>query len=237
MADPEPGGVAPIWRTSASRARQIVVSGGAEATVRVWDLESGESLHQQLRGHDGDVNTLALGELRGRAIVASGGDDRTVRLWDLASGESLGAALLGHRRKVRAVAIGEFGGRPLVVSGSDDNTGTPEPVTAGAPASSMPSPGPGPSMRPGVQPPSREARREPWWPTALVGLLFSVMLLRGLVLVVFAVRDPADLVNPPSPSRHAHGVVIRVDTVTCGSGSNKGTCHHPVVRFVTAARG
>jgi hypothetical protein len=443
MADPEPGGVSPIRRTSASRARQIVVSGGAEATVRVWDLESAEPLHQLLRGHDGDVNTLALGELRGRAVVASGGDDRTVRLWGLASGESLGAALLGHRRKVRAVAIGELGGRPLVVSGSDDNTvrvwdldsrrllyepltghhgnvtaiavgelrgraiavsgsedftlrvwdleagrplrvlrghkgfvhavalgelgeqpiavsggddktvrvwdlenarpmgeplvghkgwvnavavGTigdqpvavsggddntvrtwdlsaggplgrplrhdrgvnavamgelqgapppasgqthrdtdepaawrvatdrrqdtetapepgaagpcpsPEPVTAGAPASSMPSPGPGPSMRPGVQPPSREARREPWWPTALFGLLFSVMLLGGLVLVVFAGRDLADLVNPPSSSRHANGVVIRVDTVTCGSGSNKHTCHNPVVRFVTARK-
>jgi hypothetical protein len=98
------------------------VSGGDDATVRVWELESRELLHQPLRGHDGDVNALALGELHGRAIVASGGNDRTVRLWDLVSGESLGAALQGHRRKVRAVAIGEFRGRPIVVSGSDDNT-------------------------------------------------------------------------------------------------------------------
>ncbi len=52
--------------------------------------------------------------------------------------------------------------------------------------------------------------------------------------MVFAVRDLVDLVNPPSSNRHADGVVIRVDTATCGSGSHTHTCHHPVVRFVTA---
>jgi len=98
------------------------VSGGNDAAVRVWDLESGELLHQPLTGHDGDVNALALGESHGRAVVASGGNDGTVRLWDPVSGESLGAALQGHRRKVRAVAIGELRGRPIVVSGSNDNT-------------------------------------------------------------------------------------------------------------------
>jgi hypothetical protein len=49
MADPEPGDVSPIWRTPVSSARLIVVSGGNDATVRMWDLESGELLHQPLR--------------------------------------------------------------------------------------------------------------------------------------------------------------------------------------------
>jgi len=490
MAHPEPGDVSPIRRPPASSARPVVVSGGDDA-VRVWDLESGELLHQPLTGHDGNVNALALGELHGRAIVASGGNDRTVRLWDLVSGESLGAALQGHRRKVRAVAIGEVRGRPIVVSGSNDNTvrvwdldagrllyeplaghhgnvtavavgelrgraiavsgsedftlrmwdleagrplgtlqghkgfvhtvalgelggrpiavsggddktvrvwaldtggalgrplrghrgwvnavaagtiggrpiavsggddgtvrtwdleqagplgeplaghegwvnavavaavgdrpiavsggddttvrtwdlsagrplgwplrhdrgvnavavgelqggpprasgetrrdtdepaawrvapdarrnedtapepgvaepgvadpcASPESVTAGTSTSPVPSPRRAPSMRPGVRPPRRGARRESRWPSALVGVLFSFMLLGGLVLAGFAVRDFADLVNPPSSNRHADGVVIRVDTVTCGSSSHRSICHHPVVRFVTA---
>jgi len=89
-------------------------------------------------------------------------------------------------------------------------------------------------MRPGVQPPGREARRESGSPSALAGLLFSIMLLGGLVLVLFGARDLVDLVNSPSSNRHADGVVIRVDTVTCGSGSNSRRCYRPVVRFVTA---
>jgi len=89
-------------------------------------------------------------------------------------------------------------------------------------------------MRPGVKPPRRKARRESGSPSGLVGLLFSLVLLGGLVLVLFAVRDLADLVNSPSSNRHADGVVIRVDTVTCGSGSHRSMCRQPVVRFVTA---
>src|SRR5262249_53021603 len=123
MAHPKPRDVSPIGDTPTSGARPIGVSGRVDATVRVGDLESRELLHQPLRGHDGGVNALALGELRGRAVVASGGNDRTVRLWDLVSGESVGAALQGHRRKVRAGAVGEGDGRPIVGSGSNDDTG------------------------------------------------------------------------------------------------------------------
>ena len=52
--------------------------------------------------------------------------------------------------------------------------------------------------------------------------------------MVLGVRDLVDLVNSPSSYRHAHGEVIRVDTVRCGSGSKSRTCNKPVVRFVTA---
>jgi WD40 repeat protein len=38
---------------------------------------------------------------------------------------------------------------------------------------------------------------------------------------VAAVRDRQDILRPPSSSRRADGVVIDLDVVTCGSGSNK----------------
>jgi hypothetical protein len=60
------------------------------------------------------------------------------------------------------------------------------------------------------------------------------MVLLGLVVVVVVVRDLVDIVHPPSSSRRADGVVIDLDIETCGSGSKKTTCYHPVVRFVTA---
>jgi WD40 repeat protein len=242
--------------------RLIAVSGGIDQTVRVWDLEKAGPLGEPLAGHEGWVSAVAVGTIGDRSIAVSGGDDNTVRTWDLSAGGPLGRPLR-HPRGVNAVAVGELQGGPPPASGEthrdtdepaawrvatdrrrDEETApkpgvadpstSPESVTAGASASSMPSPKRGALMRPGVQPPGREARREPRWPSALVGLVFSVMLLGGLVLVVFAVRDLMDLVNSPSSNRRADGVVIRVEDVTCGSGSNKSTCHYPVVRFVTA---
>ena len=59
------------------------------------------------------------------------------------------------------------------------------------------------------------------------------MVLLGLVLVV-VVRDLVDIVHPPSSSRRADGVVIDLAVRSCGSGSNRTTCYHPAVRFVTA---
>jgi hypothetical protein len=242
--------------------RQIAVSGGDDKTVRVWDLEKAGPVGEPLAGHEGWVNAVAVGTIGDRSIAVSGGDDNTVRTWDLSAGGPLGWPLR-HDRGVNAVAVGELQGGPPPASGEthrdtdepaawrvdpdrrrDEETAlkpglagastSPESVTAGASTSPMPSPKPGPSMRPGVQPPRREARRKSGSPSALVGLLFSLVLLGGLVLVLFAVRDLADLVNSPSSNRHADGVVIRVGTVTCGSGSHRSMCRQPVVRFVTA---
>ena len=45
---PEPEDVSPVWRSPASSARPIVVHGGEDAVVRVWDPESRELLHPPL---------------------------------------------------------------------------------------------------------------------------------------------------------------------------------------------
>jgi WD40 repeat protein len=101
--------------------RPVVVSGGDDQTVRVWDLASGQSVGEPLTGHTGSVRGVAVAELRGRPVVVSGGD-LTVRVWDLATGKPVGEPFTGHTGSVRAVAVGELRGRPVVVSGSDDAT-------------------------------------------------------------------------------------------------------------------
>jgi Protein of unknown function (DUF3592) len=74
--------------------------------------------------------------------------------------------------------------------------------------------------------------RKPRW-----GLLVASIgvLLLGVGLVVVGVHDLVDNLRPPSAaSRRADGVVIRIESVTGGSGAERRTTYHPVVRFETA---
>ena len=61
--------------------RPVIVSGGDDGTVRVWDLASDAPRCEPLRGHTGLVSSVVLGELDGRPVIVSGGRDATVRVW------------------------------------------------------------------------------------------------------------------------------------------------------------
>ncbi|SCL68141.1 WD domain-containing protein, G-beta repeat-containing protein [Micromonospora citrea] len=65
--------------------RPVVVTGGADGSVRVWDLSDGRALGAPLTGHRDSVRKVVTGTLRGRPVAVSAGDDRTVRVWDLAA--------------------------------------------------------------------------------------------------------------------------------------------------------
>ncbi|GAA5941939.1 F-box/WD repeat-containing protein [Sporobolomyces koalae] len=92
----------------------IVVSGGCDREVRVWDVETGKCLHT-LRGHTSTVRCMRV--LDGRPIAVSGSRDSTLRVWDIEKGECL-HLLSGHTHSVRCI---EVSGNK-VVSGSYDAT-------------------------------------------------------------------------------------------------------------------
>ena len=108
--------------------RPVVVSGGEDGAVRVWELATGTRVAAfahipGVRGvaafaHIRGVAAMAVAELDGRPLVVSGGGsgDETVRVWDLASGMQV-AAFTGHSQGVAAVAAAELDGRPVVVTG------------------------------------------------------------------------------------------------------------------------
>ncbi len=88
------------------------VSGGWDRTLRVWDLESGQTV-RTLEGHTSVVNAVAITPDGNRIISASW--DRTLRLWNLESGKTV-RILKGHTDGVTAVAITTDGRRAVSAS-------------------------------------------------------------------------------------------------------------------------
>ena len=102
--------------------RPVIVSGGADGTMRGWDLQTGEPVLELVADHRGEVYAVAVGERDRRPVIVSGGADGTIRVWDLQTGEPVLDPLTGHDGKVYAVAVGERDGRPVIVSGGADST-------------------------------------------------------------------------------------------------------------------
>ncbi|PGH15737.1 hypothetical protein AJ80_05445 [Polytolypa hystricis UAMH7299] len=89
----------------------LLVSGGCDRDVRVWNMATGGSIHK-LRGHTSTVRCLKMSN---PTTAISGSRDTTLRIWDLATGVCRNV-LVGHQASVRCLAIhGD-----LVVSGSYD---------------------------------------------------------------------------------------------------------------------
>jgi WD40 repeat protein len=105
--------------TAGPKAEPVVVSGGADGTVRVWAARTGWPvlcLDRYTSGHTDLVTVVALGTVGGHAVVASGGYDRTLRLWDLDTGRPRWR-MATPTSTVYALAIGDA---VLVTGGLDD---------------------------------------------------------------------------------------------------------------------
>ena len=73
--------------------RDIIVSGSADGTVRVWDAVTGALAWPAMTSW---VNAVAVGRAGDRDIIVSGSADGTVRVWDAVTGSPVGAPLAGH---------------------------------------------------------------------------------------------------------------------------------------------
>ena len=72
-----------VRQLAATRDNRLLVSGGADGSLRIWDLAAG-LLRRTIYAHGGAVQALAL-DPRGE-LAASAGEDRYVRIWRLADG-------------------------------------------------------------------------------------------------------------------------------------------------------
>jgi WD40 repeat protein len=81
---------------------RLAVTGGFDATVRLWEVPSGREVGQPMR-HEGVVVTASFSR-DGTRLVTGGTRDRTARLWDVATGLPL-APPLEHDGDVWSVAM------------------------------------------------------------------------------------------------------------------------------------
>lgn len=96
--------------------RRIIISGGADKLVKVWD-ERRRRLIRSLEGHTDDVRAVAIDARTD--LVASGSNDKGVLVWSLANGEKL-RSLSGHTDRVLGVAFAPNG--RMLASASADGT-------------------------------------------------------------------------------------------------------------------
>ncbi|MGL4553142.1 MAG: WD40 repeat domain-containing protein, partial [Gemmataceae bacterium] len=85
------GHAGPVQAVAMSGNGAVLVSGGEDRTVRVWDVTSGQCIHV-LQGHQAAVERLALTPDGSRAVSSARteGRDASWRLWDLNDGVCLG---------------------------------------------------------------------------------------------------------------------------------------------------
>jgi len=93
----------------------VVVSGGEDGTVRIWNARD-RNQRAICTGHTGWVDAVAVSARN--ALIASAGEDGSIRLWDVASGEPRDV-LRGHAARIRSLAVDRAGDR--LVSGGEDN--------------------------------------------------------------------------------------------------------------------
>jgi WD40 repeat protein len=100
-----------VWCVAITRDG-LAASGGADRTVRIWDLKAAEQV-RCLRGHAGEVHCLAFA---GTDRLVSGSYDTTVRVWDVHSGAPL-RRLEGHNFLVEDLSVSRDGRRLLTADG------------------------------------------------------------------------------------------------------------------------
>ncbi|CCG82855.1 U3 snoRNP-associated protein Utp13 [Taphrina deformans PYCC 5710] len=108
----------PVISIETDSTSTLVATGGAEGTVKVWDIRGGFVTHN-FKGHGGVISALRFYGRAGSRTwrLASGADDCKIRVWDLVSSKCL-ATLDNHSSVIRGLDFSDDGN--TLISGSRD---------------------------------------------------------------------------------------------------------------------
>mmetsp|Transcript_12867 Transcript_12867/g.18988 ORF Transcript_12867/g.18988 Transcript_12867/m.18988 type:complete len:1186 (-) Transcript_12867:96-3653(-) len=109
---------APVLAMDYDPTGTLVVSGSADRSARVWDVERGYCTHH-FSGHTGLVLAARFHPDPQRLMVVTGSEDATVRVWDLGQQESCVGVLRDHLSAVTSLAFAGPRAHTLVTAGRD----------------------------------------------------------------------------------------------------------------------
>jgi WD40 repeat protein len=107
----------PVRDIAFSPDGKTLASGGMDNAIRLWDVATGKTIGDPLRGHEWWVMSVAFSP-DGKTL-ASGSMDQTIRFWDVATGNAIGDPLRGHEDGISSVAFSPDG--KTLASGGMDN--------------------------------------------------------------------------------------------------------------------
>ena len=107
-----------VWSLAITPNGQMIISGGQDATIRLWDFSSGKEVHKFI-GHEGPVYNMAIMQ-DGKYLVSIADKDLAVKIWDLESKELI-SSLAPNSAHVTAVAVSPDQ-RYIVTGGADGFT-------------------------------------------------------------------------------------------------------------------
>ncbi|KOX75516.1 Lissencephaly-1 like protein [Melipona quadrifasciata] len=108
---------APINRVIFHPVFSLIVSASEDATIKVWDFESGE-FERTLKGHTDSVQDVSF-DVSGKLLVSCSAD-MSIKLWDFHQSFACVKTMHGHDHSVSSVAFVPQG--DFVVSASRDKT-------------------------------------------------------------------------------------------------------------------
>ncbi len=104
-----------VWSLAITPNGQMIVSGGQDATIRLWDFASGKEVHKFI-GHEGPVYNMAIMQ-DGKHLVSVADKDLAVKIWNIENHE-LVSSLAPNSAHVTAVAISPD--QRFIITGGED---------------------------------------------------------------------------------------------------------------------